>query len=137
MARSILWPFRVTSRGGLALTSTTDQGQEETRQVVVLGHLPGPSGSPWGIAAGVGAPEVAFGLAGDPSALSPLVLHSQRFFRRFEAAGRGKLLQGFPRASRMAATGAPGSTERAAVEVQFVDLESGQPTRVQVPTGRR
>lgn len=135
MARSVKWPFQMTSRGGLALTSLTDQGQEETRQTVVLAHLPGPAGSPWGMAAGVGAPETAFGIVGDASAAAPMILHSQRFFRRFEAAGRGKLVQGFPRAARVAAQA--GTPEATVINIEFIDMESGQPTRVQVPTGRR
>ena len=134
MARSVKWPFVRTARGGLALTDDTDGGQEELRQIVVLAHLPGPSGSAWGKQKGIGAPESAFGLSGDPSMAAPAVMHSRAVFRRLEAAGRARLLPGFPQVRREATTDGGGRT---VIAIEFVDLESGQPQRVAVPSGRR
>lgn len=120
MARSVKWPFKRTARGGLALTSDSDQGQEELRQTIVLAHLPGPSGSAWGQRDGVGAPEIVFG---SEAGVANGIVHSRRVFARLERAGRARLRPGFPRV-------VPSGETRAAIDVEFEDLESGQPGRV-------
>lgn len=132
MARSVKWPLQKTARGGLALTSGTDQGQEELRQTIILAHLPGPSVTPWGIRDGVGAPETAFGAEGGGSSLAPAIMHSQSFFGRMERAGRAKLI-GVPQAI----SNSPSDSAATTIEVEFEDLETGQPARVAAVPPRR
>lgn len=133
MARSVKWPLQKTARGGLALTSETDQGREELLQTVALAHIPGPSPSPWGMRDDVGAPESAFGIEGrDGQAVAPAILHSQRFFARMQRAGRARL-SGGPTLVRRPGT-ADGSIY---VEIEFEDLETGQPARVAAVPPRR
>lgn len=122
MARSVKWPFQLTARGGLALTSDTDQGREELQQVVTLAHIPGTPGHPWAAQADLVAPEGAFGVQGVADANQ--VAHSQRFFARMQRAGRARLTPGYPRTAVV-----EGKTS---VEIDYQDLESGQPGQATV-----
>lgn len=47
MARSMYWPPRRTSTGGVQLTPKTDGGAESLRQIVRLRVLPSRSSNPW------------------------------------------------------------------------------------------
>ena len=123
MARSVVWPFRRTARGGLARTPE-DAHQEELRQLIVLAHLPGPGNNPWDILEGVGAPDTVYGVGGGPR-VARLITYSRTWFRNLENRARGRLLPGYPRLEYLI-------DGRAVVTIQYEDLETGQQARVEV-----
>lgn len=126
MARTVAWPLRKTQRGGLALTPENDHGQAATRQLIVLGHLPGRSENPFDADEDVGFDDPCFG-PGQTRVTSAATVHSRRFFARLASQGRATCREGYPRAER--------SNDETVVAIVYDDLEARQPGRAEVKNG--
>lgn len=116
--RGLRWPLRLTERGGFALTSPEAGGMESLRQVIATAHLPRRSLDPYLEVEQVGGPDLAFApLEGRLQAEQRE--HIGRFYRRMEAIGRARLMDGPTIVEADADTG------RLVVSERVRNLESG------------
>lgn len=90
MARSILTPLRINSRGGVSMTPASDGGRRSLLQVIVSRLTPGATDHPFDLADGLTVPGGLYDVSSS-RANHEIQEHVRRTFAELEGQRRAKL----------------------------------------------